>query len=54
MTKRDKIVYWIAPIWLASRMLATGTSQLFRAKAEGALAPPGVYGIVHLVILSIF
>ncbi len=29
-------------------MLSTGTLQLFRAKAEGALAPPGVYGITHL------
>jgi hypothetical protein len=29
-------------------MLATGTLQLLRAKAEGALAPPGVYGITHL------
>src|SRR5260370_31211571 len=29
-------------------MLATGTLQLFKAKAEGAVAPPGVYGITHL------
>src|ERR1700730_7399065 len=29
-------------------MLSTGTLQLFKAKAEGALAPPGVYGITHL------
>src|SRR5260221_5125373 len=48
MTKRNKIIYWIATIWLASGMLSTGTLQLFRAKAEGALAPPGVYGITHL------
>src|SRR5712671_5001661 len=48
MTKRNKIIYWIATIWLALGMLSTGTLQLFRAKAEGALAPPGVYGITHL------
>ena len=48
MTKRNKIIYWIATVWLASGMLSTGTLQLFRAKAEGALAPPGVYGITHL------
>ena len=48
MTKRNKIIYWISTIWLATGMLATGTLQLFRAKAEGALAPPGVYGITHL------
>ena len=29
-------------------MLSTGTLQLFKVKAEGALAPPGVYGIRHL------
>ena len=48
MTKKNKIIYWISTIWLASGMLATGTLQLFRAKAEGALAPPGVYGITRL------
>jgi uncharacterized membrane protein YphA (DoxX/SURF4 family) len=48
MTKRNKIIYWIATIWLASGMLSTGTLQLFKVKAEGALAPPGVYGITHL------
>jgi len=29
-------------------MLSTGVLQLVRAKAEGALAPPGTYGITHL------
>jgi hypothetical protein len=48
MTKRNKVIYWISTLWLALGMLATGTLQLFRAKAEGALAPPGVYGITHL------
>ena len=48
MTKRNKIIYWISTAWLASGMLSTGTLQLFKAKAEGAIAPPGVYGITHL------
>jgi len=48
MTKRNKTIYWISTIWLALGMLATGTLQLFKAKAEGAVAPPGVYGITHL------
>jgi hypothetical protein len=48
MTKKNKIIYWISTIWLALGMLATGTLQLFRVEAEGALAPPGVYGITHL------
>ena len=29
-------------------MLSTGTLQLFKVKAERAVAPPGVYGITHL------
>jgi DoxX-like family len=48
MTKRNKIIYWISTIWLALGMLATGTLQLFKVKAEGAVAPPGVDGITHL------
>ena len=48
MTKRNKIIYWISTIWLALGMLATGTLQLFKVTAEGAVAPPGVYGITHL------
>ena len=48
MTKRNRIVYWISTIWLALGMLSTGTLQLFKVKAEGAVAPPGVYGITHL------
>jgi uncharacterized membrane protein YphA (DoxX/SURF4 family) len=48
MTKRNKIIYWISTIWLALGMLATGTLQLLKVQAEGALAPPGVYGIKQL------
>jgi hypothetical protein len=48
MTKRNKIIYWISTIWLASGMFSTGLVQLFRMKAEGAVAPPGVYGITQL------
>jgi hypothetical protein len=48
MTKRNKIIYWIATLWLASGMFSTAVLQLVKAKAEGALSPPGVYGIAHL------
>jgi uncharacterized membrane protein YphA (DoxX/SURF4 family) len=44
MTKRNKIIYWIATIWLALGMLATGAGQLFKAK-EGQ---GGADMIVHL------
>ena len=47
-TKRNRIIYWISTIWLASGMLSTGILQLFKMKAEGAVAPPGVEGITQL------
>jgi hypothetical protein len=48
MTKRNKIIYWIATVWLCLGMIATGVQQLFTMPVEGALAPPGVYGITKL------
>ena len=48
MTKRNKIIYWISTGWLALGMLSTGIMQLVKTQAEGALAPPGVYGIKEL------
>jgi hypothetical protein len=48
MKKRNKIIYWIATIWLALGMTATGILQLSRAEAEGAVAPPGVWGMSEL------
>jgi hypothetical protein len=47
-TTKTKVFYWISTLWLASGMLSTGTLQLLKMKAEGAVAPPGVEGITHL------
>jgi hypothetical protein len=44
MKKRNKIIYWIATIWLALGMISTGAVQLFKAK-EGQ---GGVDMITHL------
>lgn len=33
MTKRNKIIYWVATIWLALGMVVTGGVQLFKGKA---------------------
>ena len=48
MSKRNKIIYWISTLWLALGMVSTGIVQLTKSQAEGALAPPGVYGITKL------
>jgi uncharacterized membrane protein YphA (DoxX/SURF4 family) len=34
MTKRNKIIYWIATIWLALGMVSTGIVQLIKMKEE--------------------
>jgi uncharacterized membrane protein YphA (DoxX/SURF4 family) len=34
MSKRNKIIYWIATIWLALGMLSTGIVQLLKMKEE--------------------
>ena len=38
MKKRNKIIYWIATIWLALGMISTGLVQLFKGKTgQGGL-----------------
>ena len=32
MSKRNKIIYWIATLWLALGMVSTGAVQLFKGK----------------------
>ena len=44
MTKRNKIIYWIATIWLALGMVSTGVVQLLKAK-EGQ---GGLDSVIHL------
>ena len=35
MKKRNKIIYWIATIWLSLGMLSTGAVQLFKVRGDG-------------------
>ena len=44
MTKRNKIIYWIATIWLALGMLSTGAVQLLKEKTGTG----GADSITHL------
>jgi len=37
MTKRNKILYWIATAWLSLGMLSTGIVQLLKTKEEEAM-----------------
>src|SRR5262245_48270664 len=36
MKKRNKIIYWIATVWLSLGMLSSGIVQLFQVKEETA------------------
>ena len=45
MSKRNNVIYWIATLWLSLGMLATGVQELLKLRLEGAVSPPGVYGI---------
>jgi uncharacterized membrane protein YphA (DoxX/SURF4 family) len=44
MTKRNKIIYWIATLWLSLGMLSTGIAQLLKAKT----GPSGLDSTMHL------
>ncbi len=48
MSKRNTIIYWIATVWLALGMAATGVQQLMHLPIEGATSPPGAEGITKL------
>jgi hypothetical protein len=53
-TKRNKIIYWIATLWLALGMTATGIVQLIKMKEEVAKMTFLGYPIYILTILGIW
>jgi hypothetical protein len=49
MSKTNKIIYWIATLWLSLGMFSTGIVQLLKPKEQGTtIAPGGVTSINHL------
>ena len=54
MTKRNKIIYWIATGWLALGMVSTGTVQLLKTKEEVDLMTVLGYPVYFLTILGIW
>jgi uncharacterized membrane protein YphA (DoxX/SURF4 family) len=54
MTKRNKIIYWIATIWLSLGMTATGIVQLIKMKEETDKMAFLGYPIYFLTILAIW
>ena len=54
MTKRNKIIYWIATIWLALGMVSTGIVQLLQVKEEVALFTRLGYPVYLLTMLAVW
>lgn len=54
MTRRNKIIYWIATIWLSLGMVSTGIVQLLKMKEEVALFTQLGYPLYLLTILAVW
>ena len=54
MKKRDKIIYWIATIWLAVAMLASGVQQLLHMQSFVDIVIPLGYPMYFLTILGVW
>lgn len=53
MTKRNRIIYWIATIWLSLGMISTGIVQMLKTKEEVELFSHLGYPIYFLTLLAI-
>ncbi len=54
MTKRNKIIYWVATIWLALGMLSTGIVQLIKMEEEVAMMVHLGYPLYFLTLLGVW
>ncbi|MCW3103117.1 MAG: hypothetical protein JWO09_1557 [Bacteroidetes bacterium] len=54
MTKRNKIIYWVATIWLSLGMVSTGIVQLLKVQEEADMFAHLGYPLYFLTILGIW
>ena len=54
MAKRNKIIYWIATLWLALGMLSTAIVQLLRVKDDANMMSLLGYPLYFLTILGVW
>ena len=54
MTKKNKIIYWVATCWLALGMTSTGIVQLIQLKEEADMMTHLGYPLYFLTILGIW
>ena len=53
-TKRNRIIYWIATLWLSLGMTATGMVQLLQNKEEAAMFSRLGYPMYLLIIIGVW
>lgn len=54
MNKRNKIIYWIATLWLSLGMISTGIVQLLKAEKEVEKITHLGYPLYFLTILGVW
>jgi uncharacterized membrane protein YphA (DoxX/SURF4 family) len=54
MSKRNKIIYWIATLWLSLGMVSTGIVQLIKMKEEAEMFTHLGYPLYLLTILGVW
>jgi len=54
MSKRNKIIYWIATLWLALGMTSTGIVQVLKIKEEANMMTHLGYPLYFLTILGVW
>ena len=54
MKRRDKIIYWVATIWLSLGMLSTGIVQLLRTEEEVSMMTKLGYPVYVLTIIGVW
>lgn len=54
MTKKNKIIYWIATLWLALGMASTGFVQLVQMKEEVKMMKHLGYPLYFLTLLGVW
>jgi uncharacterized membrane protein YphA (DoxX/SURF4 family) len=54
MTKRNKIIYWIATVWLSLGMVSSGMVQLLKVKEEVDMMTRLGYPLYFLTIIGVW
>ncbi|MCE6988000.1 DoxX family protein [Dyadobacter sp. CY323] len=54
MTKRNKIIYWVATLWLSLGMVSSGTVQIIKLKEEVDMMTHLGYPLYFLTIIGVW